>query len=225
MPRGKKYKEIVSKIDLSKVYSLDEAIDFIKNNPAAKFDESIELHINLGIDPKKVEQQVRGMAILPYGTGKKKRIAAFVTPSKLKEAKEAGADVVGGIDLIEEINRTGKCDFDIAIAEPDLMKDLAKIAKILGPKGLMPNPKSGTVTTEIKKTIEEFIGGKVEFKNDPYGIIHQVVGKVSWPKENIKKNILAFIEELKKARPKSVGTFIKSIVIKSTMGPGIKIQI
>lgn len=223
--RGKRYQNIRKKIDPNKLYSLDEAIDFIKKNPAAKFDESIEIHITLGIDPSKTEQQVRGSVNLPAGTLKKKRIAAFVTEAKKEEAKQAGADIVGGIDLIEKINETGKCDFDIAIAEPAMMKDLAKIAKILGPKGLMPNPKSETITTDIKKTIEELTQGKINFKSDSQGIIHQALAKVSWTQENIKKNILSFIEAVKKARPQAVkGSFIKNITISSTMGPGIKIQ-
>lgn len=226
MPHGKKYQQIKKKLDPSKIYTLDEAIDFIKKNPAAKFDESIEIHITLGIDPSKTEQQVRGSVNLPAGDLKKKKIAAFVAPAKVAEAKEAGADIVGGVDLIEKINETGKCDFDIAIAEPAIMKDLAKIAKILGPKGLMPNPKSETVTTDIKKTIGELSKGKINFKSDSQGIIHQALAKISWPIENIKKNILAFLESVKRTRPQTVkGSFIKSITISSTMGPGIKIQL
>lgn len=226
MPRGKKYQQIRSKIDSNKIYSLDEAIDFIKKNPAAKFDESIEVHITLNIDSSKTEQQVRGSVNLPAGAIKKKKIAAFVTPAKIEEARQAGADIVGGIDLIEKINETGKCDFDIAIAEPIIMKDLARIAKILGPKGLMPNPKSETITTDIKKTIEELTKGKINFKSDTNGIIHQAVAKISWPLEDIKKNILVFLEAVKKARPQAVkGNFIKNVTISSTMGPGIKIQL
>ncbi|MGC9049252.1 MAG: 50S ribosomal protein L1 [Patescibacteria group bacterium] len=226
MARNKKYQEIKKKIDPSKIYSLDEAIDFIKKNPAAKFDESIEIHITLDIDPSKTEQQIHGSVILPAGTVKKRKIVAFVTLAKREEAKQAGVDIVGGIDLIEKINETGKCDFDMAIAEPAMMKDLARIAKILGPKGLMPNPKSETITTDIKKTVKELTGGKINFKNDPQGIIHQAIGKVSWPVENIKKNALSFLEAVKKAKPQTVkGNFIKNITISSTMGPSIKIQI
>lgn len=225
MARGKKYQQIKSKIDLTKTYSLDEAIDFIKKNPAANFDESIEIHITLGIDPSKTEQQIRGSVNLPAGILKKKTIAAFVTPDKTAEAKEAGADIVGGQDLIEAIRTTEKCDFDIAIAEPVMMKDLAKIAKILGPRGLMPNPKSETITTNLKKTIEELAKGKINFKSDSSGIVHQALGKLSWPPENTKKNITALLEAVKKSKPQTVkGNFVKNITISSTMGPGIKIQ-
>lgn len=225
MARGKKYQQIKSKIDSTKTYSLDEAIDFIKKNPAANFDESIEIHITLGIDPSKTEQQIRGSVNLPAGILKKKTIAAFVTPDKTAEAKEAGADIVGGQDLIEAIRTTEKCDFDIAIAEPVMMKDLAKIAKILGPRGLMPNPKSETITTNLKKTIEELAKGKINFKNDSSGIVHQALGKLSWPPENTKKNITALLEAVKKSKPQTVkGNFVKNITISSTMGPGIKIQ-
>lgn len=224
--RGKRYQQIKSRIDSSKIYSLDEALDFIKKNPAAKFDESIEIHIRLGIDPSKTEQQARGLVTLPAGSIKKKIVAAFVTPAKLEEAKQAGADIIGGQDLIEKIKETDKCDFDIAIAEPAMMKDLAQVAKILGPKGLMPNPKSETITTNIKKTIEELKKGKINFKSDTNGLIHQAVGKLSWQLEDIKKNILFFFEAVKKSRPAAVkGNFIRNIAISSTMGPSLKIQL
>lgn len=221
--RSKRYQAIKKKIDSNKLYSLDEAIDFIKKNSNAKFDESIGIDISLRIDPSKTEQQVRGSVNLPAGVAKRKKIAAFVTPAKIEEAKEASADIVGGLDLIKKIKETGKCDFDVAIAEPAIMKDLAQIAKILGPKGLMPNPKSETITTDIKKTVEELKKGRINFKSDPQGIIHQVLGKVSWSSEDIKKNILVFLEAVKKIRPQ--GNFIKNITISSTMGPGIKIKI
>ncbi len=223
---GKKYQEIKSKIEPDKEYSLSEAIDFIKENKIAKFDESIEIHIHLGINPRKTEQQVRGMVVLPEGAIKTKRVAAFVTPAKEKEAKEAGADLVGGKSLIEEIKNTGKCEFDVAVAEPELMKEMSLIAKILGPKGMMPNPKTETVTIEIKKVIELLKKGKINFKSDAGANIHQAVGKVSWPKEKIKNNAEAFLDVLKKLRPGGVkGNFIKTIVLSSTMGPGLKIQL
>lgn len=223
---GKKYQKIKEKIDKNKLYTLDEAIDFIKKNRVAKFDESIELHIKLGIDPNKTEQQVKGTLILPFGTVKKKKIAAFVSEKNIEVAKKAGAEVVGGLELIEKIKNTGECNFDIAIAEPEMMKELAKIAKILGPKGLMPNPKSQTITSDIEKTINELKKGKIVFKNDEGGNIHQAVGKVSWPKEKIKGNILAFLEALKKAKPAKVkGSFIEKVYLTATMGPSLRILI
>ncbi|MBC8388449.1 MAG: 50S ribosomal protein L1 [Actinobacteria bacterium] len=222
---SKKYKAITEKINKDKTYTLEEAISFIKENPLTKFDETIELHVRLGINPRKTEQQVRGTILLPSGMVKKKRIAAFVSPDKEKEAKEAGADLVGGTELIEKIRTTNKCDFDLAIAEPDLMKNLAQIAKILGPRGLMPNPKTGTVTTEIKKTIKEIQKGKISFKNDAGANLHQPVGKISWTQGKIKDNVEAFLDAVKKTKPGGVKkAFIQGIVLSSTMGPGIKIQ-
>lgn len=223
MARGKKYQKIKEKIE-KKEYSLEEAIDFIKENRIAKFDESIEIHIKLGIDPKKTEQQVKGNLILPYPV-KKKKIACFVELEKEKEAKEAGADLVGGKELIEKIRETKKTDFEIAIATPEMMKELAPIAKILGPKGLMPSPRYGTVTTNISKTIQEIREGKTFFQSDEGGNVHQVIGKVSWQKEKIIANIKAFLEAIKKSRPAGVkGNFIKNITLCSTMGPGLKIK-
>lgn len=182
----------------------------------------MELHFLLGIDPKKSEQQVRGSITLPHSVAKKKKIAAFVTPEKEKEAKQAGADIIGGKDLIGKIKNSKKCKFDIAIAEPSLMKDLAQIAKILGPKGLMPSPKTETITTDIKKTINEILSGKLFFKNDSGAGIHVVIGKVSWKKDKIEENFNAIVEAVKRAKPAKVK--IKYIILASTMGPGIKIQ-
>ena len=180
----------------------------------------------MGIDSRKTEQQVRGTVILPHGGIKKQKIAVFVTPAKLKEAEKAGADLVGGQDLIDQIKETKKCDFDIAIAEPAIMKDLSQIAKILGPKGLMPSPKSETITTDIKKTIDQLKKGKVIFKNDAGGNLHLSLGKISWKNEKIKDNFEIFLEAVKKVQPAKIkGTFLKKIILTSTMGPGIKIQI
>lgn len=224
--RSQVYQKIKSKIDSSKTHSLDEALNFIKQNPAAKFDESVEIHIKLGIDVSKTDKQARGSVTLPKGMNKKKRIAAFVTAAKTEEAQGAGADIVGGPELIKQIKESGKCDFDIAVAEPAMMKDLAQIAKILGPKGLMPSPKSDTITTDLKKTIEELTKGKISFKNDPNGIMHQAVGKLSWSLDDLKNNVLVFLEAVKKSKPQAVkGAFIETITITSTMGPGIKIQV
>jgi large subunit ribosomal protein L1 len=223
--RSKKYQEKKNKIDSTKNYSLNEALEFIKNNSSKKFDETVEVHIRLGIDASKTEQQVRGMVTFPHNSAKKKKIAVFVGTAGVEKAKKAGADLVGGIELIDEIKNSGKCDFDIAIAEPEMMKNLSQIAKILGPKGLMPNPKTETVTTDIGKTISELQKGKVSFKNDDSGNIHQSLGKASWPQEKIKENLEVLLNAIKKAKPASAkGSFIDQIYFSSTMGPGIKVQ-
>ncbi|MDD4996147.1 MAG: 50S ribosomal protein L1 [Patescibacteria group bacterium] len=223
--RSKKYQEFKNKIK-KELYALDEAIEFIKENSSSKFDQTLEIHVHLGIDPKKTEQQVRGMLVFPSGAVKRKRIAVFVGAGKEKEAKEAGADIIGGKELIEKIKNTSKCDFDIAVAEPEMMKELSSIARILGPKGLMPNPKTDTVTTEIAKTVLDLQQGKISFKSDAGGNIHQAVAKVSWPTEKIKENIETFLNVIKKSKPAGVkGLFIKNTVLSATMGPGLKIQI
>ncbi|MCX6740968.1 MAG: 50S ribosomal protein L1, partial [Candidatus Parcubacteria bacterium] len=209
-----------------KNYTLDEAIDFIKNNPVGNFDETIELHIKLGINPGKTEQSAHGSVVLPAGALKKKKIAIFATSAKLDEARTAGADLVGGTELIEQIKQSGKCDFEIAIAEPAIMKDLAQIAKILGPKGLMPTPKTETVTTDFKKTIADLSGGKINFKSDANGIVHQALAKVSWPADKTKVNIVQFFDAVKKAKPQtSKGVYIRTINLSSTMGPNLKISL
>ncbi len=213
-------------IDKNKIYDLEEAITWIKAHPAAKFDESVELHIKLGIDAKKTEQNIKGSAVLPHGTGKTRRIAAFVTDGKLKEAKDAGADIVGGTELIDEIKKSGKCDFELAVAEPELMKDLAQIARVLGPRGLMPTPKNETVTKDIARAVKELKGGKFTFKNDNSGNIHQTVGKLSWDAAKLKDNITGFLDILKKMRPAGIkGNFIKNTTLCSTMGRGIDISL
>ncbi|MCL2390627.1 MAG: 50S ribosomal protein L1 [Endomicrobia bacterium] len=218
---GKNLNESAKLVDKSKTYSLAEATDLVKQTAKAKFDETVELHIKLGIDPKQSDQIVRGTVLLPNGTGKTKRVAVIAKGEKQKEAETAGADSVGSEDLIEEISK-GKLDFDVLVATPDVMKDLSKVAKILGPKGLMPNPKSGTVTFEIAKTVAELKKGRVEYKNDAYGIIHCPVGKASFDKEKLAENIRALFEAVSKAKPSSSkGQYIKSVSISSTMGPGI----
>jgi large subunit ribosomal protein L1 len=223
--RSKRYKEAVAKINKNQTYSVDEAIKHLKEMAKAKFDESIEVHLNLGIDPKKGDQLVRGSVIMPHGTGKTKKIVAFVTPEKEKQAKEAGADLVGGKELIEQIKNTGKTDFEIAVAEPAMMKDLAVVARILGQKGLMPNPRTGTVATDIKKAITELKQGKINFKNDDTGNVHAMIGKMSFTKEQLKSNFSTLLEAIKKAKPDTIkGTYFKSIVVTSTMGPGLKVN-
>ena len=222
----KSNKKEQSNIDKSKLYEIDKALDLIKKNSKAKFDESVEVHIRLGIDPKKSDQQIRTAVALPHGTGKKKRVAAFITPEKIEDAKKAEADLIGGEDLINEIKEKGQCDFDAAVAMPDMMRAMASIAKILGPRGLMPSPKSGTVTMEIGKAIKELKKGKVDFRNDESGNIHLSIGKISFDLEKLKENFNAFIEVLKDARPKTTkGEFIKNVSVSSTMGKGIKVKV
>ncbi len=224
--QSKRYQQAKAKVDATKKYSLTEVIKLIKETSTVKFDASVEVHVKLGIDSKKGEQVVRGTVALPQGTGKTKRIVAFVTSDKEKEAKEAGAQVVGGLELISQIKKDSKCDFDIAIAVPEIMKELGQIAKILGQRGIMPNPKTGTVTTEVKKTIAELLKGKETFKNDDSGNVHLMVGKVSFLESQLKENIEAFLEAVKRARPEGIkGPYILSVTLSSTMGPGIKVQI
>jgi large subunit ribosomal protein L1 len=225
MKHGKKYKAVSEKIDSSKIYSIEEAVKLVKENKVAKFDESVEIHAKLLIDTKKGEQQVRGMVVLPHGTGKTKKVAV-ITSTKAKEAKEAGADIVGGEEMIEKIRNNKLEAIDVLVATPEMMPKLAPVAKILGPRGLMPSPKTETVTDKIKEAVEMLKKGKVNFKNDDSGNIHQLIGKVSFAEENLKVNLESFIEALQKAKPATVkGRFIKSVSICSTMGPGIKINI
>ncbi len=211
-------------IDKNKFYPLDEAIKLVKENAKAKFDESVEVHFCLGLDPAKGEQQVRGTCVLPHGTGKSKKIAVFTENEK--EAQETGAEIVGGQDLIAKIKTTGVVDFEVAVATPLIMKELAQIAKILGPKGLMPSPKNETVTKNIKKTVEELKKGKITFKNDETSNVHQVLGKVSWEAQKLKENFEAFLAAVRKVKPSGVkGVYIKQAVLCSTMGPGVKIML
>jgi large subunit ribosomal protein L1 len=223
MKHGKKYRAAAEKIDRNKTYSIEDAVKLMKENKIAKFDESVEIHLKTNIDPKKGEQQVRGTVILPHGTGKSKKIAVITSTSE-KEAKEAGADIVGGEEMIEKIAK--KVNFDILVATPEMMPKLAKIAKILGPKGLMPNPKTETVTTKIKETVEALKKGKAAFKNDDTANIHQVVGKISFEDTKLAENIKAFIVAVEKAKPAGFkGKFIANITVCSTMGQGIKISL
>jgi len=205
--------------------NISEAIAQIKKNSKAKFDESVEAHIKLDIDPKKSDQQVRGVAQLPHGTGKTVKIVVFTTTQK-KEAEEAGAENVGGEELIDKIRTTGKIDADVAIATPEMMPKLATIAKILGPKGLMPNPKSQTVTPKVKEVIESLKKGRADFKNDNSGNLHQMIGKVSFEDAKLEENFKVLLEAVRKAKPEGAkGKFIKSVSICSTMGKGMKIDL
>lgn len=226
MAQKKRIAQEKAKIDRNKAYPLQEAVSLIKECASAKFPESVEVHIRLGIDIKKGDEQVRSTVNLPYGTGKERRVCAFVPDDLADSCKKAGADLVGSEDLIQEIKKTERTDFDVAVAHPALMPKLAQIAKILGPRGLMPSPKNETITSTPTKVINELKGGKVAFRNDETGNIHQIVGKVIWESEKLVKNIETFIEAIRRAKPpSSKGTYIKGIVLSSTMGPGIRVQI
>lgn len=211
--------------DKSKQYTIEEAVALVKKTNKAKFDASVEAHFRLGIDPKKGDQQIRSAVSLPHGTGKTVKIAAFVAPEKTDEAKNAGADLVGGEELIEEIKKTEKTDFEVAVAEPKIMPKLAKIAKILGTRGLMPSPKNETVTPDPAKAIKELKKGKVSFKNDAQGNLHVVIGKISFDDKKLIENYARLLETVQKAKPaKSKGVYLQNISICSSMGPGIKVS-
>jgi large subunit ribosomal protein L1 len=223
MKHGKKYRKVAEKIDSNRIYSVAEAVKILKENPIAKFDESVEIHVKTNIDPKKGEQQIRGTVILPHGTGKTKRIAV-VTSTQIEEAKKAGADIVGGEEIIEKLVK--KINFDILLATPEMMTKLARVAKILGPKGLMPNPKSETVTAKIAETVLALKKGKAAFKNDDTGNIHQVVGKISFTEKQLQENIKTFLTNLEKSKPTGLkGKFISGVTVCSTMSKGIKINL
>ena len=225
MKHGKKYRSVAEKVESNKFYALEEAIALVKAGKVAKFDESVEVHIKLSIDPKKGDQQVRGTAVLPHGVGKTKRIAV-ITSTKAKEAQDAGADVVGGEELIDKI-KSGKIDnFDVLVATPEMMPKLAQVAKILGPRGLMPSPKTETVTEKIKDAVEMLKKGKLSFKNDNGANVHQVIGKLSFDEAKLKENYETFLDALTKAKPVGAkGKYIISVSICSTMGPGVKISL
>ena len=225
MKRSKKYKESLKLIEKDKLHKPEEALDLVIKTAKAKFDETVEVAARLGIDPKKSDQQVRGTVVLPKGTGKKVRVAVFTQGEKVKEAEEAGADFVGGQELIEKIQK-GFTDFDKAIATPDMMRFVSKIGKILGPRGLMPNPKSGTITLDLERAVREVKAGRVEFKLDKQGIIHLPLGKVSFGKDSLLENFKASLSTVIRARPASVkGQYLKSVVVSSTLGPGIKMDV
>lgn len=222
--RSQRYQNIFSLIDKNKVYPILEAIEVAKKTANVKFNAAVETHFRLGIDVKKGEQQVRGTVALPNGTGKKVIVAAFVTDDKADEAREAGAEIVGGTELIEKIKQTQKIEFDIAITTPNMMSKLAGIAKILGPKGLMPSPKNETITTTLKKTIEQLHKGKINFKNDDTGNVHASIGNANLESNKLLENYNALYLAIKKAKPPSAkGIYIKNISLNATMGPSIKI--
>lgn len=225
MSHGKRYKAAFERIEAGKLYSLDEAVQLAKNTSGTKFDASLEIHLNLGIDPAQADQMLRSTVTLPHGTGKKVRVIAFVSDDRVKEAKEAGAMEAGSTELIEKIEK-GWLDFDVAVATPDMMKNMAKVARQLGQAGLMPNPKSGTVTPNIAETIANLIKGQVEFRNDKQGNLHNVVGKVSFNEKQLAENIAAYLRAVSDKRPSTMkGTYIKSMTVCSSMGPAIKMDV
>ena len=222
---AKNYKKKLESYDSKKVYEAKEAIQVVKKNATAKFDETVELHIRTGCDSKYAEQQIRGSVVLPAGTGKKVKILVFAKDAKADEAKAAGADYVGVDEYVQKIQSEGWLDFDAVVATPDMMGTVGKLAKILGPKGLMPNPKTGTVTADVTKIIEELKAGKVEYRLDKQNLIHCPLGKASFSEDKLEQNLDALMNAIVKARPQSLkGTFLKSITISSTMGPGVKLN-
>lgn len=221
---GKRYRAAAETIDVDATYSVTDAVKLVKSNAKAKFDETVEIAVNLGVDPKYADQMVRGVVSLPSGTGKDVRVAVFARDAKAEEAKEAGAEFVGAEDLMEEI-QNGKSDFDRVIASPDMMSVVGRLGKVLGPRGLMPNPKVGTVTPNVGQAVKDAKGGSVEFRVEKLGIIHAGIGKASFTEDAIEKNVRAFIEALLKAKPSGAkGTYMKKIALSSTMGPGVAID-
>ena len=222
---GKKYVEASKKLEKNKLYSVDEAISLVKETSVTNFDSTVEVAIKLNVDAKKSDQNLRGSFVLPNGTGKKKKILVIAKGEAATKAKEAGADYVGDKDMIDKISKENWFDFDVIVATPDMMPELGKIGKVLGPKGLMPNPKTGTVTTDVVKAIEDINKGMVQYKNDSYGNIHTIIGKVSFDNAKLAENLNYVVTTVAKAKPASVkGVFINSITITSTMGPGIKVD-
>ena len=221
---GKKYKESLDKVDREQLYAVGDAVDLVKELASAKFDETVELAVRLGVDPRKADQIVRGTLSLPEGTGRTNRVAVFAAGDAAAEARAAGADEVGADDLVAKING-GFLDFDVAIATPDLMGQVGSLGRVLGPRGLMPNPKTGTVTTDVGKAVTEFKGGRVEYRTDKVGNIHLGVGKASFKRDQLVNNIRAVVDELQRAKPAAAkGRYFQSITVSTTMGPGVHID-
>ena len=226
MKKSKRHIENLKKVEKNKLYSLEEAIKLVKETSNNKFDSTLEVAMNLNLDVKKADQQLRGAVVLPNGTGKSKKILVLAKADKAKEAVSAGAEYVGDTDMIDKIAKENWFDFDVIIATPDMMPSLGKIGKVLGPKGLMPNPKTGTVTTDVKKAVEETKKGKVEYRTDTFGNVHAIFGKASFDDAKLAENLRSFVEVILKAKPQTVkGNYVKNISISSTMGPGIKIDV
>ena len=222
--RGKKFAAARAQVAVDRTYTIEDAIPLMQKVKFATFDETVELALRLGVDPKHADQMVRGTVVLPHGLGKSKRVLAIAGGEKQKEARDAGADVVGGEEMVEKI-QGGFMDFDAVVATPDMMRAVGKLGKVLGPRGLMPNPKTGTVTFEIGKAVREIKAGKVEFRVDKTGIVHAPVGKISFPAENLLANAHALVDSIVKAKPAAAkGKYMRSVTLSSTMGPGIKVD-
>ena len=222
--RGKKYVEAAKKVESSKAYSADEAVALVKETSTVKFDASVEVAFRLGVDPKKADQAIRGAVVLPHGTGKVQRVLVFAKGEKAKEAEAAGADYVGDSDMINKIQQ-GWFDFDVIVATPDMMAEVGKLGRVLGPKGLMPNPKTGTVTFDVAKAVNEIKAGKVEYRVDKAGNIHVPIGKVSFEAAKLKENLAVIYDTMLKVKPAAAkGTYVKNVTVTSTMGPGIKVD-
>jgi large subunit ribosomal protein L1 len=225
MSRGKKYKSSLAQFDRQELYSAGDAVDLVKATSKASFDETIELAVRLGVDPRKADQIVRGTLSLPAGTGRTARVAVFAAGEKAAEARAAGADVVGADDLVARVANEGFLDFDIAIATPDLMGQVGTLGRVLGPRGLMPNPKTGTVTDQVEKAVTEFKGGRVEYRTDRVGNVHIRIGKASFDRAKLLENLHAVMDELQRAKPaSSKGRYVQAVTVSSTMGPGIHID-
>ena len=225
MKRGKKYVEAAKAVDRATLYDTAEAISLVKKSAVAKFDETIEVHIRTGCDGRHADQQIRGAVVLPHGTGKKVRVLVFAKDAKAEEAKAAGADYVGAEDLIPRIQNEGWLDFDVVVATPDMMGVVGRLGRVLGPKGLMPNPKAGTVTMDVTKAIEEIKAGKIEYRLDKANIIHVPVGKASFTEEQLTENFNALMDAIIKVKPAAVkGAYLKTVTLTSTMGPGVKVN-
>ena len=224
--RGKRYNEALEKIEKSKLYAKEEAVKLVKETSNAKFDASIEVAMYLNLDTKKADQQLRGAVVLPNGTGKTKKVLVIAKGDAQKVAREAGADFVGDMDMIEKIEKENWFDFDVIIATPDAMPLLGRLGRVLGPKGLMPNPKTGTVTTDVKKAVSDVKAGRVEYRTDSFGNVHGIIGKASFDEEKLLENLNTFVSTILKLKPSTVkGDYVKNISISSTMGPGIKISV
>lgn len=225
MKRGKKYSEAAKLVDRTKTYDPAEAVGLIKKTAIAKFDETVEAHIRLGVDGRHADQQVRGAVVLPHGTGKTVRVLVFAKGDKATEAEAAGADFVGGDELIPKIQNDGWLEFDVVVATPDMMGVVGRLGRVLGPKGLMPNPKAGTVTMDVTKAVQDIKAGKIEYRLDKSNIIHVPVGKVSFSEEQLSENLDALMAAIVKARPSAAkGQYLKSVTIANTMGPGVKLN-
>lgn len=221
---GKKYNEAANLIERAKFYDPGEAVELVKKTASAKFDETVDAAVRLGVDPRHADQQVRGAVVLPHGTGKTARVLVFAKGDKAKEAEAAGADVVGAEDIVTKIQE-GWLDFDVAVATPDMMGTVGKLGRVLGPKGLMPNPKTGTVTFDVTNAVKEIKAGKIEYRTDKVGIIHAPIGKASFDAEKLEENFRTFMDALIKAKPTAAkGVYLKSITVSTTMGPGVKVN-